>query len=302
MKKVIIVIWTVIAIFLTVALVNLIIFGDKIDISAFEISYKERAIVFDKTYEDNIDNINLKWRSGDVNIYKNTEENIRVVQKSSKELTEDELVKVNIENGTIKIEEGNKKIRFFILGFGTLGTEVDVYLPEKQYNEIQVKLSSGQIVAEKINCDKFICNLTSGDIEISELNSNSTDIDVTSGKIIVNKLETDSMDVNVMSGDTRIEGVAKNVNLKTTSGRIDFKDEILPEKLDVNVTSGDIKIDIPENEGFNVDYNITSGDFKSDFELMYSSNSKRNGMAKYKNGGNEFIFRVTSGQIKLNKK
>lgn len=316
-----IIIWTIVAILLTILLICLLVsnarLGNIFGNESEHIVYEEE---FDVT---NIKNINLDWSSGRINIYKSDSDKIRVIQKSKYELKEDELVNIDYKNETISVKEGKKKIGFFFLGFGSISTSLDVYLPDKEFEEVYVKISSGRANVENLNLNKFKvkvssgkieiskvisqnieANVSSGSIEMNDVKTSSLNSEVTSGKIEINNLNTNILKALVKSGKIDIDGSAKQMDLKATSGKILVDNNVLPESLDVKVTSGSIDVAIPENEGFEASYSVTSGSFKSDFDL-YSNMSnldKKNGEGKYKNGGNKFNFQVTSGKIRLEKK
>lgn len=92
------------------------------------------------------------------------------------------------------------------------------------------------------------------------------------------------------------------MELRATSGKINLNNSILPDSLSVDITSGKVNVSIPENEGFNLDYKVTSGKFNTDF-YIYSNitGDHKRGNGKYKNGGNTFTVKVTSGNVNLNK-
>ena len=321
MNKARIILWLIVAIVLTILLIGLLISNVEL-INIF--SKENEYIVYENEFDvSNIETINLDWTSGSINIYKYDSNKIKVVQKSRYELTEEQLVNINYKDETILIKEGKKKIGFFFLGFGSKSSNLDVYLPDKEFEEVSVKLSSGKASLEKINSNKINVKVSSGKIDISKIISQnikinvlsgsvlmndvkttSLDCEVTSGKIEINSIYTDILNASVKSGKINIDGSAKKMDLKTTSGKIAVCNDVLPEKLDAKVTSGRIDIAIPENEGFEVSYSLSSGSFKSDFDLYsnMSSLDKKNGEGKYKNGGNKFNFQVTSGKIMLEKK
>lgn len=316
-----IIIWIIVAIVLTMSLICLLVSNVRPN-GVF--SDKSQHIVYEEEFDvTNIKNIDLDWTSGSINIYKSDSDKIRVIQKSKYELKEDELVNIDYKNETISVKEGKKKIGFFFLGFGSISTSLDVYLPDKEFEEVYVKISSGRANIEGIKLNKFKvkvssgkieirkvisqdieANVSSGNIEMNDVKATSLNSEVTSGKIEVNNLNTNILKASVKSGKIDIEGSMKQLDLKATSGKILVGDNVLPESLDVKVTSGSIDVAIPENEGFEASYSVTSGSFKSDFDLYsnISNLDKKNGEGKYKNGGNKFNFQVTSGKIKLEKK
>lgn len=316
-----IIIWTIVAIVLTILLIWLLISNIQLgDI----FSNKSEHIVYEEEFDvSNIKNVNLDWTSGSINIYKGNSDKIRVIQKSRYDLKEDELVNIDYKNETMSVKEGKKRIGFFFLGFGSKSTNLDLYLPSKEFEEVYIKLSSGRANIENLKSNKVSIKVTSGKIDISkvvsqniETNVSSGSIqmndvktsllncEVTSGKIAINNLDTEVLNASVQSGKIDIDGNAKQLKLKTTSGKISVANNILPESLDAKVTSGSIYIAIPENEGFEASYSVTSGSFKSDFDLYsnISNSDKKSGEGKYKNGGNKFNFQVTSGKIMLEKK
>lgn len=321
MNKTRIILWLIVAIVLTILLIGLLI--SKVKLVNIFSKENENMVYEDEFDVSNINTINLDWTSGGINIYKHDSNKIKVVQKSRYELTEEELVNINFKDETISIKEGKKKIGFFFLGFGSKSTNLDVYLPDKEFEEVSVKLSSGKANLEKIKSNKINMKVSSGRIDISKIISQNIktnvssgsihmndvktsflDCEVTSGKIEMNSLYTDILNASVKSGKINIDGSVKQMDLKTTSGKIVVGNNVLPERLDAKVTSGSVDIAIPENEGFEVSYSLSSGSFKSDFNLYsnMSSLDKKNGEGKYKNGGNKFNFQVTSGKIMLEKK
>lgn len=163
-----IVIWSVIALILTSILITLLIFRGPLWDAHWDANL---SVVYDKEFSGaSIENLNIKWTSGRVNIYKSENENLRVVQKASKELKEEQKVQVNDSNNTLSINENGRFIFLWFLGFGNYPTELNLYLPEKEYNDIVISSTSGNInvnnlssktceiklTSRKIHCRKFI--------------------------------------------------------------------------------------------------------------------------------------------------
>jgi len=296
-KGIHIAIWVLIIVLLCNVLAFFLTYGYSLFTSNNE------KIVYDKTIEEALDNITINWRSGNLNIYKAEDSNIRIVQKSNYDLKENQLVQVSTDNNTLTLTEGNYSFGFFIFGFGLRSSDVDLYLPEKTYDSITLKLTSGDITAGNINSKNIDCNLTSGRVNISNINVGNMNFKLTSGDIKSDNLICDKLTAQTTSGKIDISGSMKNLDLHVTSGGINADDEVLPDSLNAQTTSGNINISIPENDGFTAQYKVTSGNFKSDFDLYSSINgNSKNGTAKYKAGGNTFTFKVTSGNINLDKK
>ena len=301
MKVFKIVIWSVILIILCSILIFFLTNGSSSFINLF--ARKEGKIVYDRTVQEEINNISVNWKSGDLNIYKSEDDNIRIVQKSAYDLKEDQLIQISIDNNTLTLKEGKSSFGFFIFGFGTRPSDVDVYLPEKEYDSISLKLTSGDITGNNVDSKNLDCNVTSGTVDISNINSDNVSFKLTSGDIKNNNIVCNKLTAHTTSGRINMNGSMKNMDLSVTSGEIDVDNEVLPDSLNAQTTSGNIDIKIPENSGFSVEYKVTSGNFKSDFDLYSNMNdNSKTKTAKYKDGGNTFTFKVTSGNINLNRK
>jgi len=170
MKTTKIIIWSVVTLILIAILTNLIVFSKFIP---WGINLNRNlTVVYDETISntDNIENLDIKWTSGDVNIYKSNDDSIKIVQRAYRDLHDAQKIIVNNTNGTLYIKEGKRYVSFGFFIFMTNHTELDLYLPEKEYNDIKI-------------------GSTSGDIEIVDLNSKAFDINLTSRKNCCKKIK-----------------------------------------------------------------------------------------------------------------
>ena len=186
------------------------------------------------------------------------------------------------ENKLSIIAETKMWLRFDIFSFGT-DHSVEIYLPKKAYDNLNVNSVSGNIRLEKntgITFKKYNMNTTSGEINTyiegnsTELNTTSGDISLEgklaadlkintiSGDITLNNVNSDNLDVNTTSGDFKLIGTdAKSIHVNTISG--DISGELYGKKnISVNTVSGDKDLPTSYPDGDNCSFDTVSGDIK----------------------------------------
>ena len=314
------IIWAFIALFL-IAYFFKLISGENLGFNIPIITGSlggDYEVICEKT--DNIQGINsieVSLTSDEVNVINTSDENIKVVQYSRRELDEDKYVNLVRDGDKLKISVPRQGIIYF--GFGESVQKFNIYIPEKYNNklsishtsgkcnvdnltlsELKLKMTSGKIVANNIKADDLYSKLTSGQIEIQGEFKNM-DVEISSGKIVANNIKVDNLKSKVTSGKIEVQGEFKDIEVGVSSGKAEIESVNLPENLSVEVTSGKCELSLPENEGFNLKYKRTSGSIKTDFELENFDSSNRSGLAKYKAGGNEWYVKVTSGSVEFDK-
>lgn len=270
-----IILWSVAALILTGMLVTFITARGFWGNFNSKISWNNKEL--DTLKENNFDsydieNINLDWIYGNVYIYPTNEDNISIIEKSS---IKEEQLKITINGKTLNMKQQKRKRFFPFFNFGYNQYVIEVMLPEKQYNEIKLKGTSGKL-------------------DMNGILANAFDLKITSGKINISKIKGENLIVNATSGQINIAGEFEDINIDITSGSLKLDSNNAPSKMRIDMTSGNSKIAIPENDGFTLYESKTSGSFKTDFEI--------DDFGVYKNGENKYSFKMTSGSIKLLKK
>ncbi|KOA18675.1 hypothetical protein CLHOM_29590 [Clostridium homopropionicum DSM 5847] len=283
--KILISIWLIIALFLSAALIYGIVYarsnGGIFDIIAFNIGplkiQKEETLSI-----ENCNEIKLDFSSEDIIIYSTDDPKLKVVQKSSNKLKENEKFTVNTENNKISIGKAKASRNINILFFGYNRRLIELYIPKNYLKDLDINLSSGDIVFDSdINLNNFKCHQSSGDFNAKNLKVNSYNIRTSSGDIDINNL-WGTGEVLVTSGDIKIA----------------YKD--ISEYTKVTTTSGDIKLTIPLNLSFEFHGQCTSGDINSNFQLNYENKRGTKANAKVGNGPYKKIdVTTTSGDIKI---
>lgn len=278
-----VIVWSIIAAVcvLVLSLCSLIFFGindyrhndsySRNGINKFVISSENEIL-------DNIENIDVEWAVGDVELFVGNTDKIKIIEKSGKRYVNDSLISIDVSGNKLKINDGYSKDNKFNFNLFKNHTSrnLEIYMPQKLYEEIVLNVISGDLDFNMLNSKTLECNSVSGDIK--------------GNNIVVNNFKLDGV-----SADTELSGELNNFDANVVSGDIDLYSNVMIDKVSVSTTSGDVDISIPDNDGFIVNFNKVSGDVESDFPL-----TKLNNQYTYKNGTSVFNIESISADVEIN--
>lgn len=305
MRKMGIIILIIILILLAISLTKVLLFAIGNNNINWFVGFRSSADLRKEEYiqkEENIElqdinDIQLNFKSGDLNVFFTDENKIRIVQYSYKTLEQDELFEVNKSSSKITVAE-NRKPRFYFFYFNSIA--YDVYIP-KQYEEaLSIKSVSGDIeVSEGLKFTTLTISSTSGDIKMGDVEANSIHIETTSGDIRLQNLKEETLKLKTVSGDIIAETAEGKIVANSTSGDIVIKNA--KGNIEARTTSGEIEFKTIEG---NVDMQSVSGNIEcDDFKITDSSNIKTTSgevkMYLNKDSNCEIQTHTTSGNIRL---
>lgn len=210
--------------------------------------------------EDDFDYLKIDLISHNINFKHSDDDKLKVEYYES----ENDKVNIKVEGNTLKLKsEYKKKYRFFNFRFKSPKvSNVDIYLPKNEYQNIDVELISGDLKINNFIFNEISIKTTSGDISLSKLNvNNKVVIDLVSGDFHVEDLNvTNDLNVETVSGYIKINTVSsKSISAKTVSGDI-YVNDLITNSIKTETISGDIDLNINGNkDDFKAILNITSG-------------------------------------------
>ncbi|MBR3298642.1 MAG: DUF4097 family beta strand repeat protein [Clostridia bacterium] len=245
--------------------------------------------------------IRIRVRESDVNILRSEDGESRVNCVDHERVYH----RVFTENGVLNIEAVDERRWFERLKTFNKSLKVDIYLPEADFDSLDIESMSGDIeVAGGFSFTSARAKTLSGNIEFfapirSELELSSTSGDVHSA----GQSELDSLNVRSVSGDVKLRGfvcailaeaistsgdleasdiTCENGRFKSVSGDAKLKSIVCAGTLEIESTSGDVRFE--GCEGASVALSSISGDIKG--SLM---------------SGKHFTAKSLSGSIRLPK-
>lgn len=305
--KVLIVIWSLIAIFFVGILVYGITSGrhHNFFFSFHNDLNSKTKVQVDKEIDlTNINTIKVDCTSSDIVIKNSDSSNMRVVQKTNKKLANDEKCLVEQDNNEVTIQSNhNNNFGFFF--FSTISDIIEIYIPKDYSKDLIIETSSGDIEFDSdINANKLSCNASSGDIYgKNQINSKDVKLNVSSGDIEVADINSNTYDIETSSGDITVDSLSGSGEASSSSGDIELKYKDIADYSKVNATSGDIDLKVPDGLNFEFKGYCTSGDIDSNLDYKHNDDgigakaTIKVGSAPYK----KIDANTTSGDITINK-
>lgn len=221
------------------------------------------------------------------------------------------------EDGVLSVRQGKTVSSSFFFGRGLASTDVELYLPKRHWQRLQIstvngditvadapeasqlviRTNCGDVMVEGAVCSQFVFDAASGDIRAEDI-IGSVQVNTSSGDIDLSGTLAD-VSAASLSGDMTITGSVQSLSASTTSGDIDLDTDVLPVQLHLATKSGDCTVEMPDGMGFALRFETVSGDLTSDFAMVGPIGS-RSGEAVYLDGGDRnYTVSSVSGDIHL---
>ncbi len=152
---------------------------------------------------------------------------------------------VSVHNGVLNINRIDVRNLIDYIGIHFYPLEVNIYLPQKELNNIDINIINGNIDIKSITCQKVTASVISGHIFIWDSYADTVDLKTTSGMIgfyngdgknITLKTVTGGINASLLTG--------KTFDVHTTTGRITVPADSSPDPFIASTVNGDIYISV----------------------------------------------------------
>ncbi|MCG8570102.1 MAG: DUF4097 domain-containing protein [Spirochaetes bacterium] len=204
---------------------------------------------------------------------------------------------------TLKIKiKHYRNTGFFIFNI-TSHTQLDVYLPVKNWKSLVIKSVSGDQNLGSLKSESLNISSVSGKILGDQMQAIRADMDTTSGDIKLDSLSVQRLIVSTTSGTSDLGEVEGEIEVYSVSGSIRAELLSLKDNINLDTTSGNCILEIPAQAEFEVDFSSVSGNFDSDFSFTVSSHNQKKGF-KGQVGSGDYLIKVktVSGRLKIKQK
>lgn len=168
-----------------------------------------------------------------------------------------------------------------IFNIGEKKSKLEVILPEKEYDDVEIITASGNTDIEQLVCKDFNSVVTSGNskyeifapvISVTTTSgyvelSNCTDekaerinLDSVSGNHTIRGFKCGEFKLNSVSGCIKAEGISGKGDADIVSGEIFIDYAEWDNDLKLNAVSGEFDITLPEDAGVKIDLDALSGE------------------------------------------
>lgn len=178
-----------------------------------------------------------------------------------------------------------------------------VQLAAGKNSDITVNSVSGDITAEKMECNNFVAQSVSGDVVLTDIICfGILDARSTSGNVSMQKIDTKNMQSASVSGNLSFVGNAGQVTVETVSGPVDIRLESLKDDVVLTGVSGDISLLINASAAFDLNADTTTGNITlQGFDIKAGKESPGTLQGKINGGGYDVKIRTTSGSITIDR-
>lgn len=143
----------------------------------------------------------------------------------------------------------------------TVKADLMIYLPEKVYDDIVIKMQSGVVQLENLDTDQLFVKMNHGNTRLTRVTAKELSLMVTNGNIKAWQVTSPKLVVNVSNGILDMESNSDDIQLKMANGPISY--QALNNDLNILMAStnnGDIHLSIPQALEMQVDALAKVGD------------------------------------------
>lgn len=215
---------------------------------------------------ENINDINFELDVDDINFVENTENQIKIIEKCTRELTEKEQLKITQDSKIIDISR-NSELNLKSLG-KSFKRELIVYLPKSYDKNLKLQLSVGDINFDSaLNMNNIELKLSTGDVNFNKsVKCNSFALEGITGDLNINSLLSKNYAISVNTGSIKVSNLSGMGYIYTTTGDIYCDIYNLTGNTDFSSSVGDINLNIKKESNFIINASCDIGEIKTDFK------------------------------------
>ncbi|TLS37963.1 DUF4097 family beta strand repeat-containing protein [Pseudalkalibacillus caeni] len=137
----------------------------------------------------------------------------------------------------------------FITGNDDGDRHLEIALPKKEFDKIEVKNEAGKLELGKIEAKKLVVDTKAGEVTVDGFIGDYAKLSSDAGKIDI-KEATGKLDIKTKAGqiNTEIEVLNKDINIETEAGEVNVDLKKIPEdlKIEAKTTIGKIDANLPD--------------------------------------------------------
>lgn len=167
---------------------------------------------------------------------------------------------VSVKDGVLSVDETNSKEWYDYIGINFESTDITIYLPETELENITLKTSTGRIGIENISANKIDISVSTGKVELSDVNCKELTTTGNTGNLFLESVFAEKMYIKRSTGHVQLDGCdSDQISIETNTG--DVKGSLLSGKdFECETSTGDI--DVPDTVGGKCRIKTSTGDIK----------------------------------------
>jgi DUF4097 and DUF4098 domain-containing protein YvlB len=198
-------------------------------------------------HNPDITEISVESKNATIEVMPTNEDQITVEFTATESKYNKYKLEIEEEGESLSIELDEKTLQFlsFDFDFDFSGPKIKVYLPEKQYEELEIDVVNGKIDVEGITVDEVEVNTINGRIVLKELETKSTTVSSENGGITIENVNG-RITSDVENGGTTLitNHLDRFIDLESVNGKITVQTAQEPTNatIEVSVVNGKVNL------------------------------------------------------------
>ncbi|WP_010098393.1 DUF4097 family beta strand repeat-containing protein [Ornithinibacillus scapharcae] len=195
----------------------------------------------------NLTQIEIETENAKIEVLPTDEKNIKLEFTAPASEYDKYKLKLEEAGDTLSIELKEKRIRFlyFDTSFDFTGPVLKLYLPQKQYEELNIDGVNGRIDVKQIEVAYADIETINGKIELEELTTVETEVSSENGGIELHHVDG-NISSEVTNGSTLLvtDNLERSIDLESVNGKITIQSSKEPTNatIEVSVVNGKVNI------------------------------------------------------------
>lgn len=177
----------------------------------------------------------------------------------------------SIENGKLKFNVQKKHMK----------VKATVYIPETEYERVNVRVFNGPIEGERLNVRELKAKTANGLIRFYEVNSGQLEAETSNGHIELSRVFSSKCEMATINGSIKFDGDYKKIDAQTFNG--DIEGYLKGERVELaflKTTTGHIELYTPSHLGIEGDLKSNLGKFVCNLPQMELIEEKKETVMK----------------------
>lgn len=159
--------------------------------------------------------------------------------------------------------------------------ETAVYVPQKRYKKVSVRIFNGELTGERLECDYLLVKTTNGKVDLENVSGNKFDIETVNGQIKVKECQGDEVEAETINGAIDVSGTCKRADLKSFNGNITCTLKDTETRLfEAKAVTGNIHLHVPDTAGVDGELRSNLGSYTLDLKDVNILHEKRDVIQK----------------------
>ncbi len=228
---------------LSVVALVLLVVGIVGGLFTYSSVFQQAEVKKEEMIKDKFSAIEISSDNAEIDIMP-TKESVAKIELVTRGIKERKInFKTGVKGKTLSIVlEGEKGFRF---GFYPQTYHLNVFLPKKQYESMEVENGNGEVQVEQMKIDDVRVTLINGEAELNGLTAERVEVESNNGKIQLNDVVGEIRGSTVNGEiDVATKALDHPLQLESTNGEIRVQTEKEPTntRFDVSVVNGEINI------------------------------------------------------------